>query len=217
MRITTANRSMLAPVLTLGVGLALAGCAGSSSMGTFDEGDAGLQESLMGETLAAISGVDTGEDIEYTARAPLVVPPDENALPSPQTENVAATNPNWPADARQRQATLRARDDVMLVYGPDGGVDPEATARVNDPANQRPNRRNDDDPSRLLTPEEMRQTGELMAGSRRATTDAEGRPVRRYLTDPPVSMRQPSPTADYGNAAEEAQEERTGWRRLWPF
>ncbi|MBV6656764.1 MAG: hypothetical protein KI785_03240 [Devosiaceae bacterium] len=192
----------------------LAGCA---SYGSIDESEAGLEESLFGGALGILGTPDTEDEIEYSSRPPLVRPPQEGALPAPQEDAVATSDPNWPTGSQERLEQVYSSDEAFLVFSPGTeGVDIDATqefaARQRNP--QTPAR----DPDRLsepLTPEQMQ------AANDRARLQAEAaRPVtreRRFLTDPPVEARRPAQGADYAtaDAAGVAPEDDSPWWRFW--
>ena len=54
-------------------------------------------------------------------------------------------------------------------------------------------------------------------GNRGGSLDPTGQPVRRYLTEPPVDYRQPSPDAPVAIAERPPQQRRFSLRSLWPF
>ena len=195
--------------------LLLAGCA---SYGSFDENEPGLERSVLGGLIDPLGMAPEEEPIEYSARAPLVAPPSASQLPQPRTEPVAATNPNWPTGSRQRMAQVLGSEDQTLVYTPGvDGVDIAATQALAERSRSGPQQSNAG-VDRPLTPQEMQREADIQlarAEASAARTAPGGTPRRRFLTDPPVESRSPSPEAPYGVEAE-VQEEESGWS-WWPF
>jgi hypothetical protein len=160
------------------------------------------------------------EPIEYSARAPLVAPPSTDRLPTPQTQTAVAADPNWPTGSRERMAQVLQSEDQTLVYTPGvDGVDIAATqalaaqftaaagkqcglgsshcSRMNFSAKKTFN-------SLVCKPTPLAKLTPAVRG-------------RRFLTDPPVASRTPSPEAPYGADAEELAEAEQGGFSWWPF
>jgi len=193
--------------------VALAGCAGA----TYGTGKTSEQQLLEDVTGILSLGPKEKEVIEYKPRPTLVKPATTAVLPTPQ-ENIASSsaNPAWPESPEQRLARIRA----------------EATENQNDPSYRSPVVRDmkvTDGPEELqdfsqLSPEEQR--AEVQ---RRRKINNQGDPTtRRYLSDPPLTYRQPSETAPVGDIGkDEDRKEREAKRkagggggglgRLWPF
>ena len=203
----------------LAVGAVMAGC---STYGSFDENEPGLEESLLGDLVTTVGVTPEEEPIDYSARAPLVTPPAENRLPSPQSPQIAAANPNWPTGSRERMAQVMQSEDQTLVFTPGvDGVDIEATQALAERSRQRGQTESNSGVSRPLSVAEMQREAEIQIARQegRAIRDAQtGTPERRFLTDPPTSARAPSAEAPYGAEAEElAEAEQSGGFSWWPF
>ncbi|GAA4533631.1 hypothetical protein GCM10023174_28160 [Chelativorans composti] len=184
----------------------LAGCGGA----TYGTGKTSEQQLLEDVTGILSLGPRERQAIDYKPRPELVKPPSATVLPPPQ-ENIASNNPAWPESPEERLARIRA----------------EATEHQNDPSYRSPVVRDlvasgqDVDFSKL-SPQEQR--AEVL---RRKQMSKQGDPnVRRYLSDPPLTYRQPEPTAPAGEIGkDEAVKEREAKRkagggglgRLWPF
>ena len=198
-------------------GALLAGCA---SYGSFDENEPGLEQSILGDLVDTVGITPEEEPIEYSARAPLVAPPSTDRLPTPQSETVVAADPNWPTGSRERMAQVLQSEDVTLVYTPGvDGVDIAATQALAERGSE-PVQRQDFDRDRPLTVQDMqRETDiQLARNEARAAREAEAAVQgRRFLTDPPVSARTPSPEAPYGVETEELAEAEEGGFSWWPF
>ena len=188
------------PLVLAGVSmLALTACSSSGSLGTFD--DAGsFEQDLLGGFFGAdaIVGGEEEEPIDYSARAPLVIPPDQAQLPAPQEANAAPAG-NWPVDADQARAG-RGRPEVI---GDNAQVSPETLAegvgRQRTPMNlaDLPDRRGlYDESSPVIPPTELRNQG-VLSERLQATgpVDENGVPIRRYLVEPPSTLRTPAATA----------------------
>lgn len=195
--------------------LLVTGCA---SYGSFDENEIGLEESIFGDLVNVTGLTPEEEPIDYSARAPLVAPPNAASLPAPQDEAIAANDPQWPQGSRERMAQVLASEDQTLVYTPGvDGVDIEATQALAARSRQ-PQAESNAGLARPLTPQEMQRETEIHLA--RAEADAQREQAatvrgRRFLTDPPVAARTPSAEAPYGEDIEdEAEEGGFGW---WPF
>ncbi len=206
--------------VTLGLAaILLAGCA---SYDAFDENEPGLEQSILGPvvSVASIGIAEEEEPIDYAPRAALVAPPDSAVLPAPREQATATANPNWPTGSRERMAQVLSTEDQTLVYsvGVDG-VDIAATQALAERSSQ-PQRESNSGVNRRLTPEEMQREVEIdQARAEAQTTRTAAALGRRYLTDPPIDSRIPSPDAPYGAEAEaqaeaEAENNAFSW---WPF
>jgi len=177
-----------------GSAVALSACMGAPTYGTGTPADQQLVEDLTGALSLAPKD---RPKIEYAPRPGIVMPPSTEVLPPPQ-EDVTATSPQWPESPEERLARIRA----------------EATARQDDPTynpgiirdiarNDRPqgprNRWNDTDFQDAGSAESKRE-----AFNRRLAENRQGSPAtRRYLSDPPLDLRQPAPTAPVGDVGED--------------
>ncbi len=194
----------------------LAGCA---SYGSFDENEPGLEQSVLGGLIEPLGITPEEEQIEYSARAPLVAPPSTTALPAPGSAAALATaDPNWPTGSRQRMAQVMQNEDRTLVFTPGvDGVDIAATQALAE-RTRNATAESNAGVARRLTPEEMQGEVDIQRAREQATAsrDTTGTPrTRRFLTDPPVEARAPSSQAPVGGVVEEAEEERaSSW---WPF
>jgi hypothetical protein len=160
--------------------------------------------------------------IDYEPRAKIVAPPPgaTAALPPPaasgkgtQTADAGgddgvANPPNWPKDpdiaSAKFQADIAARGaqggDIAARQahaaagpGPEPNLPPGMLSQSTEAAGN-PTRRGLDD-SKPLTEEQNNQVRKAFADAKGSlSVDANGKPVRRYLTDPPVQYREPDPT-----------------------
>ena len=216
MRIFSFPSSVLRAATWMMASVLLAGCA---TYGSFDENEPGIEESIFGDIVGVVGSPSDAEPIDYSARAPLVSPPSTTALPAPQTETAAADDPQWPTGSRERMAQVLASEDQTLVFTPGvDGVDIAATQALADRQRQTPER--NVDVGRALTPAEMRLEQDIHLARQQASAQRDADGVvrgRRFLTDPPVSARAPSPEAPYNVDAEEVAEAEEGGFDWWPF
>ncbi|MEM6710763.1 MAG: hypothetical protein AAF590_00585 [Pseudomonadota bacterium] len=201
--------------LTLAVGAGLlAGCA---SFGTFDENEPGLEESLFGGVIGIVA-TEQEPNIDYSARAPLVAPPNANALPTPRQQTAATSDPNWPTGSRARIAQVLEAEDRTLVFTPGvDGVDIQATQALAQRTRTSTTTRRQEEiaDGERLTPDEIRREEDIQLARQEARVAQENVATgsRRFLTDPPATTRAPSSEAPFGSEAIE-EEESGGW---WPF
>ena len=208
------------PTLRLGfAALAASLLAGCASYGSFDENEPGLEESVLGGLIEPLGMTPEEEPIEYSARAPLVAPPSTERLPEPRTQPIAAADPDWPTGSQQRMAQVLQSEDRTLVYTPGvDGVDIEATQALAARRGQ-PLPEDNSGVSRPLSVQEMQREADIQLARTQANEAREADAAvrgRRFLTDPPVSARAPSPEAPYGEDAEAAEPESGGFT-WWPF
>jgi hypothetical protein len=120
-------------------------------------------------TLGVSSSPDAASDINYTERAPLVIPPSRD-LPQPAVDPARPTT-DWPNDTRKQGKRQKPKDAVV----PDTAV-----ATPNPPVQKKPWY----DPAGWFDKEEY--------------ANFKGEPIREDLTDPPSGYRVPSPEQPYG-------------------
>ncbi|MCT8990199.1 hypothetical protein NYR54_07805 [Chelativorans sp. SCAU2101] len=194
--------------------VALAGC-GSPTYGTGVTAEQQLLEDVTGVLSLAPK---RGPQIDYKPRPELVKPPSLEVLPPPQESIASTNNPAWPESPEERLARIRA----------------EATANQDNPR-YRPNIIRDlprdsqpttwEDPNDgVIGPTSPEQRAEIL---RRRQIANQGSPTtRRYLSDPPLDLRQPASTAPVDDLGEdEWKKERAaksaggsgGLRRLIPW
>lgn len=151
---------------------------------------------------------------------------DKGQLPAPQQSVVSANDPNWPESPEQRRKRLRDeitanRDDPNFVSpvvqdGPVASNIQAALPRGNSRREDYESRTPTFDPAKVAAYKAARQ--QQVQGS--STT-------RRYLSEPPLTYREPASTAAVGElGTDEAQKERErkkasgkskGWRDYLPW
>lgn len=184
---TQASASLRGAILIGGLGIALAGCQSGMTYGTGKSPGMQTVEDLVG--LSVMSN-DKQEPIDYKPRAPIVAPPQVAALPPPVDPAAANTMvaANWPTDPdvtrqqiRDEIARREAAGEALPDFRLPAGSEPEPIPDITEGPM-----------SREQIDEVRRRFAEargLMA------VDAQGNPVRRYLTDPPTEYRTPDPAS----------------------
>ncbi len=164
------------------------------------------QEGMLFKNLleGVVGGGRSGDDIDYRARPPLVVPPN-SALPPPQ-DPASARSAAWPTDPdveRRRNAknvtpyvlTEKARNNPLLSQEElrRGRTSDTGPRRPNIPAADNSNYDNQIGPIRIGK--------EVAAGRNQSAEEAlayGAEPERRLLSEPPVGYRRPAATAAFG-------------------
>ena len=186
----------------------------------------GTGKTAAAQTVADITGLVTlgtgskkAEPIDYRPRPSIVEPPSTASLPPPRSgQATTVAEADWPKDPdeleKQRKKFLAEKGDD---YDPQFRL-PEGAKR------ELPTFKDDRPGSVRLREERLRDskvTKEMFAEAKRARTgsvDANGNPVRRYLTEPPVDYREPDPTAPT-DITEKKKKSGGGFSlgSLWPF
>ena len=198
--------------------LTLSGCLGPT-YGTDKTATAQLMDDL--GNIASIGAPTKGADIEYKPRPAIVKPSDTVDLPAPQ-QNVAENNPAWVESPEQTRQRLRAEADAnsgnMSYTSPLAKVvtskRPSGPRLVGKAAEAPPSVNNAQQREAYLAAQKV-QKG--------AYSDR-----RRFLSDPPLTYREPAATAPVGELgeSERAKEKRckqeatkagTGKRKWWPW
>jgi hypothetical protein len=192
-----------------GLALVLSACA-QTTYGT------GRSAGLQTITDFARAGRLTGEaqdPIDFAPRAPIVAPPSGAALPTPggDTTGSTALAANWPKDPAAEAAALKAKIAEANTTGRRIRILPvlnDGSAPPTDP--------NEEEKIKPATPEQIAEYRRLQALQNGATTDANGNPVRVYLSDPPPGYLVPDPNAPEATTAEAATPARPRLLR-WPW
>ena len=131
--------------------------------------------------------------INYTPRAPLVVPPNKMALVAPEDPNRLEANGTWPEDndlksqrilaAASARDAARGEDDTQLS--------PSELTAVRLPQSNRPmsSPNSLEEQARPIMPSQL---GDMPREGGSRLYDANGRPTRKALVDPPVAYLEPA-------------------------
>jgi hypothetical protein len=186
MRGTVLRRGFLA-VAPLVAAAGLGGCIQTSTYGTGE-----MPEMAIFREVTGGFGRPKAPPIQYQPRAPLVMPPSDDQLPQPVEAASATDGVAWPEDPDQ---TERARKE----YGdetPADDISPEEARRLRPlaglmPEQERPKTWKDNE-NPVYDIVDKKKRDQFKA----AVDEAEGIPKeRRYLTDPPDTLREPAATA----------------------
>lgn len=180
------------------LGMSLSGCAAMGTSVAEDDPETEVANSSMGraimEGLGAVPARRT--PINYTPRAPLVVPPKTamSSLQPPEDPNRIQNLADWPVDPEIAEAR-RLRAAEARDAGRDAGdiISPSELMALRVPPSQRPGPHDSNyDPARPVMPSKLKgftSTGSEVAGP----YDRTGAPQRRALVEPPVEYLTPAP------------------------
>lgn len=158
-----------AVLMRLAVGAAFVGLASAAqAQATYGSDNEGAWNKFM-RTIGMQKAPDANTDINYTERAPLVVPPSRD-LPPPAA-SAAAPSADWPKDPVKPKKSVKGKPEVVPAT---------AVQTPNPPHEKRPWY----NPAGWFDKEEY--------------ASFAGEPVRENLTDPPAGYRVPSPDQPYG-------------------
>lgn len=217
MTMKTEYRASVTIGALIAASMVLSGCLGPT-YGTEKSSTVQLMDDL--GSIASLRQTNKGAGIAYNPRPAIVKPTDTASLPAPQ-QSVVENNPAWVESPEQTRARLIAEADA-------GGATPLARKGVSSGGGSVPNmgRGGDGPPTSeqlLLTEKQRRAQQEAMQIQQGAYSDR-----RRFLSDPPLTYRQPSETAPVGDLGEperakerrriaEAKKAGTGRRSWWPW
>jgi hypothetical protein len=182
--------------------LALGGCMGSPTYGT----DKTANEQLISDVSGILSiGSKKKEPIAYKPRPELVKPAETAVLPPPQDNIATASNPQWPESPEQRLARIRAEADENSgnpnydspVVADIEGDTPKVRRHLADSYRTQESGLGSHDPT--ASPQAQRE-----AFNKRLAENRQGNEARRkYLSEPPLTYRQPSEAAPVGDVGED--------------
>lgn len=149
----------------------------------------------------------TTPKMDFSERAPLVIPPSTDVLPPPeQPGSLAAANPNWPTDPDEVKALEEAEKEKLpnrIRYREDAGRDIYEIQRKERERREQgevaTNSKGYDtifDRNTVLTPEQLKEVQKKQAAAPPVNVYVE--PERKRLTDPPPGYRTPSAAQPYG-------------------
>ena len=208
---SVASNTVLRNTLLAGIALGLSGCL-SGQGGFYGNGSDAPDVAAVKRLMAGIGAIDPEtKPIDYKPRAPLAVPPSTAALPDPEADVTEAANlpANWPRDKdaellalqKSREATgtaaLREADRGPGRLSPEeihSGQSLRSAAAPSAEEQQARLEEMKDNANNRLTPTELR-TLKLNKPQSTALFDANGKPVRKYLIEPPVEYSAPAESA----------------------
>lgn len=202
------RRVLMSCFAVFSIAIALSGPLSAQARAADDDDE----ESIETKFIKGLFGISNRDSINYRERAPLVVPPNLNNLPAPET-NAVVNSPAWPKDpevveqkkraaAKKNQRRATAEEDnraltpaELNVVGPKAGAGriPTPTGPQDAEAAGR----------RLLTPDELGSKGGFFSKLFKDTSKSEvaqfgGEPTRSDLTMPPAGYQTPSAAQPYG-------------------
>jgi len=154
-----------------------------------------------------------GPNIDYSERAPLVIPPNRNLPPPEQSGAALAHNPAWPVDPDVQRAKQEAAAKRKKHYNPDAIIQAEQRALRPDEMTPGPKPRSPrigDDGYRPsptgfsapMTPAQLDTRpnffGRMFGKDAPEISSFTGEPPRTALTEPPPGYQTPSPDQPYG-------------------
>ena len=164
--------------------------------------------------------------MDFSERAPLVIPPSTDALPPPEDSSaLASANPNWPSDPEVAAALEEAEKDKVPYRLRKKHQDNPGKAIYKIRADERAAREAGETPlpsqsydtifdrNTVMTPEQLKEVQERQKNAPAVNVYVE--PERRRLTDPPPGYRMPSADQPYGPGQE--KKGKTWMQKLNPF
>jgi hypothetical protein len=212
--------SVLGPAFVVGAAALLGACGSMTTYGTGKSAAAQTVEDL-GGVLALGSKRTNEEPIDYSPRAPIVEPPAvASALPPPGSETVVATAGDWPKDPDEEAKKLQKKVEELAASGktpkftlPEGAEPIAVSTRTG--RDERTSVEKLRDEKKV----DNKKQKEMFADAKMAKTgsfDKEGRPIRKYLTEPPVVYRAPDPESPVV-ITQKPKKGKWAWPDLWPF
>lgn len=203
--------------------IAVLGLSACSALGTSvadDDPETEVPNSSMGRALMEGVGAVPARkaDINYTPRAPLVVPPGKTTLTAPEDPKRLEASGSWPEDndlkTRKVLADAEARDkgrdgedlipasELLAVRSPDTRSASASDVTVTDSDRRR------------VLPSKL---GSMPRDQSTRLYDSNGKPIRRALVEPPVSYLEPAAgvpvTTDDGSPPEQQAQKK--WWKFW--
>jgi hypothetical protein len=182
--------------------LFVAGCMSSPTYGTGKQSSTQLMEDLSG---AMTLRPKKNGNIDYEPRPDLVRPTKgaSTDLPQPQQKIASAGNPDWPESPEQQRARLKSeidanRDDpnyVSPIEGARAAPGSGVQGGLNSPRALDSGKRAGDT---YDSPEQRAKFNAKLAESRQGSAT-----TRKYLSEPPLTYRQPAATAATDDVGED--------------
>lgn len=216
------KRAPFGAVAAVAASALLAGCMGSPTYGTDRTANEQLVDDLTG--ILAL-GPRQREQVSYNPRGEIVVPSDRGALPPPQDNVVAAENSQWPESPEARRARLReeatANQDNIQYRSPIRQARSGQSGGAINPQSGLPGG-HDRLPEGNISQQQRAQVNAALQERRQGSAT-----TRRYLSDPPLTYRQPAETAPSGDVGEDewrkdrerarATNQGRSWRDMLPW
>jgi hypothetical protein len=207
----------------------LAGCGSAMTYGTGKSPGVQTVEDIAG---IVSLGAKKKEQVDYTPRAPIVAPPTMEVLPPPGSggQVSAVTAANWPNDPDEEKKRIKQqRAEAELYKGAPGLASPTTTNPnfklpkrddVEYPAANEGIHSNAGLPSDNKNYRANKEIKKMFAdarGGKGGSFDADGHPVRKYLTEPPVTYREPDPDSPVEVTEKPKKKKKFHLKDLWPF
>jgi len=212
---------VLGPGLVVVAALMLGGCGSMTTYGTGTTAAAQTFEDIGG--MLSLGDKNKGaEPIDYSPRSAIVEPPGTAALPTPGGTNTVALASNWPTDPDAE----RKRQEALIAELHETGETPRFTLPTSaEPVGggYAPRKRQEDMSLRekyLSGRGDVAAQKKLFADAKMArggSFDDDGKPIRRYLTEPPVVYLDPDPESPVIITEKPKKKNRFNWPDIWPF
>lgn len=216
MNVLTGKHFALLAVVTLGV----SACSALGTSVADDDPEMEVPNSSMGraimEGLGAVPARQTA--IDYTPRAPLVVPPQKTALVPPEDPNKLEATAAWPADNDLKTKKILAEAAAReAAQGDNPQSTPSSLMAIRLPdtrgsGNSTPVAVNTNSDSARLMPSQL---GHMPRSNADGLYDATGKPVRRALVEPPVAYLEPAAGVPVTTEESAAAPQKKSWWKFW--
>lgn len=183
------------------------------------------EDSFETKIIKGLFGINDKDSIDYRERPPLVVPPNLNRLPTPET-NAVVNSPAWPKDpdvAERKKRQQAKKTERRKTFEEEGrALTPAELDVVGRRAGggRAPNPTGPQDSegpdARALRPSELGVKGGLIGNLFKDTSKPEvatfdREPTRSDLTQPPPGYRTPSSNHPYGITSRQEQAKPYDW------
>jgi hypothetical protein len=208
----------------------LAGCSGV----TYGTGTRTEMQTINDITgILSLSGPPK-QEVDTTPRGGIVVPPAtaKAALPAPvDGTTTASIDPaDWPNDPDAAAKKKKADEDAAPLVDASTRAQTDPGFRLSkeywDKQKQQENASNNADQNMDASARVQKQLQNVQIdknafkqakSERGGSLDADGKPVRRYLTEPPAEYREPDPSAAVDPVAPPEAKKKFSLSNLWPF
>jgi hypothetical protein len=221
MKMPVAGRA-LALAAVCGMPGLVAGCSGV----TYGTGTSTELQTIQDITGMLALGAPDKPEIDTKPRGGIVAPPTTASLPAPVDDTVTGSvePSDWPNDPDEGARKRKAEQDAQAPQSASANAirDPGirlSKAMLEKQKQQQALQEKPWDYSRGPNPNLMGRKKEFaeMKSERGGSLDANGQPVRRYLTEPPAEYRVPDADAPVDPKAPPKKKKPFSFRDLWPF